>query len=166
MKRVSVKSVRYDGSLRDQFEADLLSADDGVYCVLIHPGTPVRTLGGVEREVTTTTQILFADRWFNVNHFHEVVAPYSNLWYANLAMPAEFNGHEIRWVDLDLDVMHDVDRGVVLKDEDIFAKKAAAGIYPQHIVRQVESARDEILRLAANAAFPFDREHQIALARS
>ena len=96
----------------------------------------------------------------------EAGAAFGDNVMACLAMPAEFNGHEIRWVDLDLDVMHDVDRGVVLKDEDIFAKKAAAGIYPQHIVRQVESARDEILRLAANAAFPFDREHQIALARS
>ena len=144
-------------------EADLLSAEGGVYRVLIHAGTPTQTPGGVQPEIATATQILFADRWYNLNHFHEVVAPYSNLWYANLAMPAEFDGREIRWVDLDLDVMQDVERGVLLKDEQIFAEKVASGFYPPEIVRRVDAARDEILRFAASAAFPFDRERQIAV---
>ena len=102
-KRVRVRSTRYDGSLRDVFDAELLQAEDGVIRVRIYAGTIVTTATSDTPEIATATQIFFTDRWFNVNHFHEIVAPYSNLWYANLSMPAEFDGAEVRWVDFDRD---------------------------------------------------------------
>jgi protein associated with RNAse G/E len=165
LERVSVRSTRYDGTLRDRFDADLLDARDGVYRVRIHKGTPVDSPRGTEPDIATATQILFADRWYNVNHIHEIVPPYNNLWYANIAMPAEFDGarstREIRWVDLDLDVMCDADRGILLKDVELFDGRAASGYYPAHIVDRVCAARDEVLELARSGAFPFDRENHI-----
>jgi protein associated with RNAse G/E len=160
--RISVRSLRYDGSLRDQFDADLLDAHDGVYRVRVHRGDPVQTPGGTIAEVATATQLLFTGRWYNVNHIHEIVAPYRNYWYTNLAMPVRFDGGELLWVDLDLDVMHDIDRGVMLKDVELFEQRAASGYYPTDIVDRVYAARDEILALAADGAFPFDRERHIA----
>jgi hypothetical protein len=159
--RISVRSTRYDGTPRDRVDADLLSADDGVYRVRIHAGTPCDTPRGPVDEVATATQILFDDRWYNVNHLHEVVAPYRNLWYCNIAIPATFDGRELHWVDLDLDVMCDVDRGVLLKDVELFEQRAASGYYPPAIVAKVYEARDEVLALAGAGAFPFDREAHI-----
>jgi len=116
---------------------------------------------GATTEIATATQILFTDRWYNVNHLHEVVTPYNNLWYANIAMPATFDGTEIHWTDLDLDLMRDADLGVLLKDVDLFEARAASGYYPQSIVSKVYEVRDEVLALARSGAFPFDRERQI-----
>ncbi len=161
MRRVVVSSTRYDGSLRDEFEAELLNSSDGIFRIRTRPGTPIRSPRGTTLELATTTQILFADRWFNVNHMHEIVAPYRNLWYANLAMPAVLDGDVIRWIDLDLDVMCDVDRGILIKDEDLFNDRANSGYYPSDIVDEVLRTRDEILELARRGASPFDRENQI-----
>jgi hypothetical protein len=161
MQRVSVRSLRYDGTPRHRLDANLLSAEAGVLRIRIDAGTPCETPGGVIREVATATQLLFADRWYNINHFHSVVAPYRNLWYVNLAMPATFDGNEIRWIDLDLDVMCDVEHGVLMKDEAPYAARVASGYYPKEIAENVEQARAEIISLARRAAFPFDRERQI-----
>ncbi len=77
-------------------------------------------------------------------------------------MPARFDGVEISWVDLDLDVMCDVDRGILMKDEDIFQKRADSGFYPPDIVQRVRATCDEMLALARAGAFPFDRDAQIS----
>lgn len=90
--RITVRSLRYNGTLRDQFDADLLDARDGVYRVRLYHGDPVLTPNGVCDEIATATQLLFTDRWYNVNHIHEIVAPYRNYWYTNLAMPVRFDG--------------------------------------------------------------------------
>jgi protein associated with RNAse G/E len=161
-RRVTVRSTRYDGTFRDQFDADLLSAEDGVLTVRVYAGDPSLAPEGAVTEIATATQILFTDRWYNVNHLHEIVSPYNNLWYANIAMPATFDGREIHWIDLDLDVMRDADAGVLLKDVDIFEARTASGYYPPDIVSKVYAARDEVLALAQRGAFPFDRDHQIA----
>jgi len=160
-RRVTVRSTRYDGAFRDQFDADLLSDAGGVLRVRVYAGDPSLAPSGVVTEVVTATQVLFTDRWYNVNHMHEIVAPYNNLWYANIAMPATFDGREIHWIDLDLDVMRDADRGILLKDVDLFEERAKIGYYPADLVAKVYHARDEVLALARRGDFPFDRERQI-----
>lgn len=160
-RRITVRSTRFDGSLRDEFEADFLGTAGTTLIVRTHVGTPIRVPNGVIAEVACATQILFTDRWYNVNHFHDIVAPYSNLWYANIAMPARFDGDSIEWIDLDLDVMCDVDRGVLLKDVELFEDRVASGYYPPDIVANVYAARDEVLALADRGAFPFDRHTHI-----
>jgi len=125
--------------------------------VRTHVGTPILVPDGVITEVTSVTHILFTDRWYNVNHFHQVVPPYSNLWYANIAMPAKLQSDTIEWIDLDLDVMCDVDNGILLKDVQLFDDRASSGYYPRDIVERVHAARDEVLALGRAGAFPFDR---------
>jgi protein associated with RNAse G/E len=161
VRRVIVRSTRYDGSLRDQFDADLLGERDGAFFIRTYPGTPVLGINGTSPEITTATQILFTDRWYNVNHIHDIVSPFNNLWYTNIAMPATFDGATINWVDLDLDVMCDADRGILLKDVELFEQRATNGYYPPQIVEKVFAARDEVLALARADAFPFDRENHI-----
>lgn len=160
--RIHVRSSRYDGSMRDAFDAELLEERDGVIRVRIYEKARVETARGpIEELPVTTTQILFTDRWYNVLHMQQVVTPYRNLWYCNMAMPARRGDGEISWTDLDLDVMCDFEQGVLLKDVELFEQRAADGYYPPEIVERVRSARDDVLALAASGAFPFDHERQI-----
>lgn len=58
--------------------------------------------------------------------------------------------------------MCDIDRGVLLKDVELFEERAASGYYPPDVVERVYATRDEVLSLATAGAFPFDREQHIA----
>ena len=126
-----------------------------------HAGNPHNSHRGAGVDLTDATAIFFAERWYNVNHLHNVVAPYNNYWYANVAMPAQFDGTTLTWTDLSLDLMHDRDRGIMLKDERECEDHVRNGYYPADIAARIYTARDEMLNLARRSAFPFNREVQI-----
>ncbi len=76
--------------------------------------------------------------------------------YANVSLPATFDGETVRWVDLDLDVT--IRDGVVeLLDEDEFDEHRARMAYPEGVVTGAREAASELMRLAATRTPPFDR---------
>jgi protein associated with RNAse G/E len=156
-RTIRVVSTRYDGRPRDEHDAELLEDNARDIRIRIPRGTPV-TRGGepFELEPSDSVQIFMRDADFNVNHMSAVVPPYRNLWYANIALPPEFDGDELRWTDLYLDVMRDHEHGVLLKDVEEFERMARELPIPPELVQRVYAARDEVLRLAAAGAFPFD----------
>lgn len=157
LRTIRVRSTRYDGRPRDEHTAELFDETDVYVRIRIPAGTEVTCAGRfVEREPCDTTQIFMKRSYFNVNHMSALVAPYRNLWYANIAIPPEFDGDELRWTDLYLDVMCDYQHGVLLKDVDEFERMARDLPMPADLVANAYAARDEILQLAATSAFPFD----------
>ena len=159
---IRVISTRYDGRPRDEHDAELLEDTANYIRIRIPQGTPNTRAGELfEHEPCTTTQIFMRHSYYNVNHMSAVVAPYRNLWYANIALPPEFDGVTLRWTDLYLDVIRDIERGVLLKDAEQFEEMARTLPIPREIVERAYAARDEIMALAAAGAFPFDRERQL-----
>jgi hypothetical protein len=53
--------------------------------------------------------------------------------------------------------MCDYERGVLLKDVDEFERMARDLPMPPELIASAYAARDEILRLSAAGAFPFDQ---------
>ena len=160
---VRIVSYRYDRSLRDEMQAELLEHSGNAIRLYVSAGTTIdiRSEGRTVPATDSATEIFFTDRWYNVRHFHKVLPPHNNLWYANVAMPAEFDGSTLSWVDLDIDVLCHRNGAISIADEDDFESHAKQWNYPEDLVTKAYQARDEILRLASSGAFPFDRHRQV-----
>ena len=155
-------SSKYDGSLRDSYEAQLLDFEGTMIRLKVPAGTLVhdgRTNNTVESE-DTAIEVYFLDRWYNVWHFREHTT-YTNLWYANVATPADFDGHTLKWTDLDLDVRCHPDRSLEVLDEDEFEQNRLSMRYPDDLVDRAIDAKNEILNLGGQEVFPFDHEEQL-----
>lgn len=173
-QRVRVLSTKYDGSHHYEQHGWLLQSlggdPDEPLRVLIEAGTELRSYRGTFPARIDFT-ILFwpgQDRWYNVEHNHQVVVRpdgrHSTSSYANVSMPATFDGDTVRWVDLDLDVT--IRDGVVeLVDEDEFDEHRARMAYPESVIAQAREAASELLRLATASVPPFDRDAHIWRAR-
>ena len=164
-RTVRIASTKYDRSRHYEFDAQLLAHEGPMLRLLVMEGTPYTGYRGEGAIQTTFTALFWTDRDYNLFHNHRPAGRRRITSYANVALPAELNGDVLRWVDLDLDVIVDADGGVILDDEDEFADHRLRFAYPQDVVSRAITARDELMRLAAAGAFPFDRAAHIEGAR-
>lgn len=67
-------------------------------------------------------EYFFDDRWFNIFEVHDVSDDHLKGWYCNITRPAQLAEHEIRNVDLALDVWIHPDGRTLTLDEDEFAE--------------------------------------------
>ena len=100
------------------------------------------------------TGLFWTDRWYNVWQIDRTKGAFV---YANVAMPCQFDGSVLRWVDLDIDIVCHTDGSIVVKDEDEFEEHIVRFAYPEDVVEHALAARDELLSLAKAGAFPFSR---------
>lgn len=97
---------------------------------------------------------LWEDRWYNTCRVIRKGRPW---YYTNIATPAEFDGAQIHYVDLDLDVSWYTDAEPRIHDEDEFLAHSASMGYPADVIERARAAVDEVLGQIAARAFPFDR---------
>lgn len=166
LKTIRVVSTKYDGSLRDSYNALLLDHVGSMIRLKVPSGTPILDGRTKQTELSedTAIEIYFLDRWYNVWHMREHTT-YPNLWYANVAKPAEFDGETLSWVDLDLDVRCYLDGSLAILDEDEFEQNRVAMSYPRDVVEEALEAQNEILMLGQIGAFPFDHWGQLEHAK-
>ncbi len=69
------------------------------------------------------TEIYFSDRWYNLYEIHDREDDHLKGWYCNVSLPAELDldRHEIRYVDLALDLLVFPDGRQLVLDENEFA---------------------------------------------
>ena len=58
----------------------------------------------------SSTDLFWTDRWYNV---WQIDRTEGVLFYANVAMPCQFDGSVLRWVDLDIDIVCYADGPIV-----------------------------------------------------
>ncbi len=159
---ITIVSKKYDGTTREIYTGQLLELAGSMIRVQVTAGTPIDR--GADRPAATTDagiEMYFADRWYNVWHFLEHgINEY--LWYSNIAMPAEFDGTTLQWIDLDIDVCCHWDGSIETLDYDEFQENRFKMDYPNHIIERALAAHHEVERLGNTRAFPFDRMTQIA----
>ena len=164
-RTVRVASTKYDGSRHYEFDAQLLVPEGPMLTLLVPEGTSVTSDRGGQPVDTTFTALFWSDRDYDLYHNHRPMGRRRITSYANVELPAELDSDVLRWVDLDLDVIVDANGGVILDDDDEFEEHRLRFAYPDAIVARAITARDELLRLAAAGAFPFDRAAHIEGAR-
>lgn len=79
-------------------------------------------------------------------------------WYSNVTYPTQIEDDEIRWHDLWVDVLLLPDGEVVVVDEDELAESGVETSNPA-LHQMILDARDEVLRLIGDGAYPFTESH-------
>src|SRR5689334_9769241 len=164
MQKIRVTSRKYDGRLRDEYEAFLYAEDDERLVVY----APVGTLSYDRRTQTWVPapdgllEIYFKARWYNVWHICEQRSNI-NLMYSNLAMPVTRTASGIEWVDLDLDYRVHMDGRIERLDEDEYRAHSASMGYPADVQAHVQAACAEIEALYQQRANPFDYAAHVTL---
>jgi uncharacterized protein len=164
MQRITIVSKKYDGSVRDEYEAFLYSASDEQLVVFAPPG--IRVFDHRKQtwlEAPDGLIELFSLRaWYHVWHICEQVSG-TNTTYVHIATPAQYHGTTIEWTDLDLDIRVHLDGSVVVLDEEEFWENAARMGYPPEVVERCRAACAQVLAGLAGTSGEFDREHYVAL---
>lgn len=153
-KTIRVIGQKYDGSPRDEWPAQLVHQRGTQLRVHVPAGTD-EIVRGYHRHVMEIafTGFFWTDRWHNVWQLDRTDGV---LFYANVAMPCQFDGDVLRWVDLDIDVVCHSDGSIVVKDEQEFQEHTSLFAYPEDVVESALAARDELLCLARAGEFPFN----------
>jgi protein associated with RNAse G/E len=164
MQRIQIISRKYDGRLRDEYEAFLYAEDDERLVVY----APVGTLSYDRRKQTWVPapdgllEIYFKTRWYNVWHICEQISGMNQI-YSNLSMPAVRTEMGIEWVDLDLDYRVHLDGRLERLDEEDYRAHIASMGYPVEVQAQVQAACAAIESLYHQRADPFNHAAQVAL---
>jgi len=88
----------------------------------------------------------FADRWYNIFEIYDVGDGRLKCWYCNVATPARFDGREINYEDLAIDLLIHADGSQMVLDMDEFS----ALNLPPHVAVQAQDALHELKRLFAD----------------
>jgi protein associated with RNAse G/E len=164
MQRIRIISRKYDGRLRDEYEAFLYAEDDERLVVY----APVGTLSYDRRKQAWVAapdgllEIYFKTRWYNVWHICEQISSINQI-YSNLSTPAVRTETGIEWVDLDLDYRTHLDGRLERLDQEEYRAHIASMGYPVEVQAQVQAACAEIESLYHQRADPFNHAAQVAL---
>lgn len=164
MNLITVRSSKYDGSLRDEYDAFLYAEDTEIYLVYAPPGTSsydhrkqVRSLapdGLLER--------YFKNRWYNIWYICEQHSGV-NVLYIQLSMPAKATAYCIEWVDLDIDYRVHCDGRIERLDDDEYQAHQISMDYPIALDREVQAACEEIETFCSRQHYPFDYPAHVTL---
>ena len=164
MRKISILSRKYDGRLRDQYEAFLYAEDDEQLVVYVPAGTPSydhRKQAWLEAS-DGMLEIYSKTRWYTVWHVCEQINNVNQM-YIHLSMPATATAQGIEWIDLDLDYRMHLDGRLERLDEDEYRAHIVSMAYPPEVQAHVQAACAEIEALYQQRAYPFNHTEQIAL---
>ena len=164
MRTIRIVSRKYDGTLRDEYEAFLYAEDDERLVVYVPVGTMSfnRRTQALVAAPDGLLEIYFKARWYNVWHICEQTSNI-NLIYCNLAMPAIRTANSIEWVDLDLDYRIHLDGRLEQLDADEYGAHVASMGYPANVQAQVQAACTEIEALYHQHTDLFNHPAQVML---
>lgn len=164
MRKITIVSRKYDGRLRDEYEAFLYAVDAERLVVFSPAGMPSydhRKQAWVAAP-DGLLELYFKARWYSVWHICEQISNINQM-YINLSMPATVTATGIEWVDLDLDYRVHLDGRIELLDEDEYRAHMVSMGYPADVQAHVQAACAEIEALYQQRAYPFNYTEQVAL---
>jgi protein associated with RNAse G/E len=164
MRKIKIVSRKYDGSLRDEYEAFLYAESDESLVVYSPPGTRDYDY---RKQVWSVApdgllELYFKTRWYVVQHICEQNSQF-NQSYVHLAMPVTVTATGIQWVDLDLDYRVQLDGQLERLDEPEYNEHKVSMGYPAEVQAQVQAACGEIEALYQQQLYPLDYPAQVAL---
>jgi protein associated with RNAse G/E len=154
-RSIAVNSTKYDGSLHYLFEAEVVGESEGFLALYVAPGQNMDSYRG-----SMTTKEHFLMLWWRDRLF-ELEVVWNRTWrprmhYVNIGRGFEWYDNQLRWVDLDLDLIWRANAtSVVIDDEDEFEEHRVAFGYPDQLVKEAWAAVDEVQGLFAARAAPY-----------
>lgn len=154
--RILLRATKYDGTAHWIQPFSVLADDGTLITAQYRARTPIYTSRGEFRSPYDSRVYFWRDRWYNVFRLSKPGCALA-LWYCNVTTPPTFDGCQIGYVDLDLDVSVRPNGCIDLLDEDEFEEHQRKYGYPEDVVRNAEAAAIELAGLARRRQFPFDQ---------
>jgi len=154
-RAIHVVSTKYDGSAHWEFDAYFV-IEQGT--LLIASNFAVHVLKNKDGDWTTPFDVrnhFWQDRWYNVMRCDRPRGGGLEYYYCNVTTPSLYDGENLRYVDLDLDVRVFANGRIELLDEDEFVENSQRMGYPADVIEQARRAADELIELATARRFPF-----------
>ena len=151
-----LRATKYDGAAH-WIQPFRVVSDDGTLLITEYRArTPIFTSRGEFRSPYDSLVYFWRDRWYNVFRLSRPGCSLA-LWYCNVTTPPTFDGNELTYVDLDLDVSVRPNGCIELLDQDEFDDHRQLYAYPRDVVQHAQAAAGEVSRLAQDNLFPFNR---------
>lgn len=156
-RRIRLCSTKYDGSPHWEYDSWVVLEEWPLLVTQDFAGQEMKTFKGPWISPYNTRNHFWSDRWYNVMRLERPKGGQFEGWYCNVTTPAEFDGENLRYVDLDLDVRVLPEEEPQVLDEDEFLENSARMGYAPDVIEQSRNAVDELLTLIRTREFPFDR---------
>jgi len=154
--RILLRATKYDGTAH-WIQPFRVVSDDGTLLVTQYRArTPIYTSRGEFRSPYDSRVYFWRDRWYNIFRLSRPGCPLA-LWYCNITTPPVFDGCQLGYVDLDLDVAVKASGLIELLDEDEFEEHQRKYGYPEDVIAKAEQAARDVTDLARRRGFPFDQ---------
>ncbi len=156
-RRVRVQKLTYDGKPGYAYTAELLEADDRIVVRAPFQSPQGRPVFLAEVGVTleagdSWVEYYYRDRWYNIMKIFDSAGRLKG-YYCNICLPAEFDGQQLTWRDLTLDVFIFPNGSYKVLDEADFE---ASDLYPPEIKARAREAVRELIDRASRGETPFD----------
>lgn len=155
-QRVHVRSSKYDGSPHWEFDSWSALHAEPLLITLNFAGQQLQTWKGPWMNPYHTRNHFWSDRWYNVMRLEWPRGGGLEGWYCNVTTPVQFDGENLHYADLDLDVHVSALGEAEVLDEDEFLENSARMRYPAEVVSQARNAVAELLELVRKGDFPFE----------
>jgi len=152
--RILLRATKYDGTAHWIQPFQVVSDDGTLLVTQYRARTPIYTSRGEFRSPYDSRVYFWRDRWYNVFRLSRPGCQLA-LWYCNITTPPTFDGCQLGYVDLDLDVAVRPNGCIDLLDEDEFADHQRKYGYPSDVIDHAEAAAREVTALARARGFPF-----------
>lgn len=152
--RALLRATKYDGTAHWIQPFQVVSDDGNLLITSYRARTPIYTSRGEFRSPYDSLVYFWRDRWYNVFRLSRPGCPLA-LWYCNITTPPTYDGQQIGYIDLDLDVTVRPNGCIDLLDEDEFEDHQRLYSYPPDVIEQAERAAEDVMSLARANAFPF-----------
>ena len=153
---IVVRACKFDGTEHRRWHARLLDRDDSLITLDARFDSEIRhdLLGTILRG-TISVEYYWLDRWYNVFRF---MYPAGGLqcFYCNVNVPPVLHDGVLSYIDLDIDILVTPELSFTILDEDEFATHAERYRYPEDVIRNCYQARDQLVAMIRERAFPFD----------
>ena len=154
--RILLRATKFDGAAH-WIQPFTVVSDDGQLLVTRYQArTPIYSSRGEFRSPYDSLVYFWRDRWYNVFRLSRPGCELA-LWYCNVTTPPTFDGCQLSYIDLDLDVAVRPNGCVDLLDADEFAIHQQKYGYPKSIIARAEEAAEEVSALARANGFPFNK---------
>jgi uncharacterized protein (DUF952 family)/protein associated with RNAse G/E len=158
-REVRIVATNYDGSPHWSHPARLVHADDTIVITETSAGLPIERAAGPFTSPFNTRAHYWPDRYFNVIRLEEPGRGLTG-YYCNIAAPVIFDGANVSYVDLQLDVRvfvaTDGTLTWALLDEDEFEAACIQYSYDDALIANCRAAVDEIIAMVEAKTYPFD----------
>ncbi|MDZ7729082.1 MAG: DUF402 domain-containing protein [Dehalococcoidia bacterium] len=154
--------VKYDGSGKGPWEGDLVDAIGERWLVVFYEPPPQRTSAG--------NDAAFALRYHGMDCPLSVLVYFDHRgdvleYHCDAALPATISGRDIRFVDLDIDVIADASLATHERDHEQFAANRERMGYDNEAIAAAEAGVALAYELMRTGATPFDGHPAALLGR-